>query len=226
MSMLALVCALAAQDGFTTPVKRTVEGWTVWVDPKLLDGDGKETGDRALKCLAHHLYKISLVVPEDRLAKLRTLAIRLELDNRKLKNMQYHPDRGWLVENGHDPSLVKQVHIPIASRLLSKGQRFKHPWVVLHELAHAYHDQILGFDHKGIRKAYEKAVEKGQYESVLLFTGKKVRHYALTNHKEYFAEATEAYFGMNDFYPFIHAELKEHDPGLFAVLEEIWGRRP
>ena len=29
-----------------------------------------------------------------------------------------------------------------------------------------------------------------------------MRHYALTNHKEFFAEMSEAYFGMNDFFPF------------------------
>ena len=51
----------------------------------------------------------------------------------------------------------------------------------------------------------------------------KVRHYALTNHKEYFAEGTEAYFYRNDFYPFVRAELKEHDPELHELLVEIWG---
>jgi dipeptidyl-peptidase-4 len=57
----------------------------------------------------------------------------------------------------------------------------------------------------------------------LLYTGKKVRHYALTDHKEYFAEGTEAYFYRNDFYPFVRAELKEHDPALHALLRAIWG---
>ena len=42
---------------------------------------------------------------------------------------------------------------------------------------------------------------------------------------EYFAEGTEAYFDRNDFYPFVRAELKEHDPVLHDLLEEIWGVR-
>ncbi|MGO9112581.1 MAG: hypothetical protein ACLP9L_25400 [Thermoguttaceae bacterium] len=33
--------------------------------------------------------------------------------------------------------------------------------------------------------------------------GQHVRHYALTDHKEFFAEMSEAYFGMNDFFPFV-----------------------
>ena len=48
-------------------------------------------------------------------------------------------------------------------------------------------------------------------------------HYGLTNHKEYFAEGTEAYFYRNDFYPFVRAELKEHDPTLHDVLAKVWG---
>ena len=71
--------------------------------------------------------------------------------------------------------------------------------------------------------AYDKAKAAGTYEKVLLYTGKEVKHYGLTNHKEYFAEGTEAYFYRNDFYPFVRAELKQYDPVLYQLLEEIWG---
>jgi hypothetical protein len=48
--------------------------------------------------------------------------------------------------------------------------------------------------------------------------------YAITNVKEYFAECAEAYFGVNDFYPFNKAELKEHDPDMYDLLTDIWIR--
>ena len=48
----------------------------------------------------------------------------------------------------------------------------------------------------------------------------------MTNEKEYFAESTEAFFGTNDFYPFVRAELKEYDPDMFALLCEVWGVKP
>ena len=108
-------------------------------------------------------------------------------------------------------------------RVFSREQLLKHPAVVLHELAHAYHDQILSFDQPEILAAYQKAKAAGIYENVLLYTGKKVKHYGLTNHKEYFAEGTEAFFYRNDFYPFVRAELKEHDPILHDVLARVWG---
>jgi dipeptidyl-peptidase-4 len=99
----------------------------------------------------------------------------------------------------------------------------RQPFMVLHELAHAYHDRFLGFGHDKIRAAFDQAVKDGKYESVLFWDGRKVKHYALSDHKEYFAEGTEAYFGTNDFFPFVRAELKSHDPGLFEVLESVWG---
>ncbi len=219
-------CGQQEETAFYDPVHQQLEGWTVAVDPQLLREPHTGLGKQALGALANHLQRVKYIVPEDRVRQLQQLPIWLELENPKLANMQYHPDRGWLLANEHDPRLVKHVHIPRARQLLDRRMWAKHPYVVLHELAHAYHDQVLGFDHEGIVQAFEAAREEGAYEEVLLFTGKKVRHYALSNHKEYFAEATEAYLGVNDFYPFVRAELKEHDRRMFDLLETIWGEVP
>ena len=126
------------------------------------------------------------------------------------------------MNNGHDPRLAQKVHIPQAAELFSREQMLKHPAVVLHELAHAYHDQVLGFEHPEIIAAFEKAAAAGKYETVLEHRGRKVRHYGLTNHKEYFAEGTEAFLYRNDFFPFVRGELKEHDPVLHDLLTRIW----
>ena len=205
------------------PIVKQIEGWTVHVDPHMLEGEHSEQGARALKMLANHLQRIAILLPDEQLAKMQKLQIWIEHHHPTLGAMQYHPNPGWLRSHGHDLRLAKKVHIPRAKSLLSRHQMLKHPAVVLHELAHAYHDQYLGFDNPRIIEVYEKAKEAGTYEKVLLFNGKKVRHYALSNHKEYFAEGTEAYFYRNDFYPFVRAELKEHDPDLHELLIEIWG---
>ncbi|MDA0920390.1 MAG: metallopeptidase [Planctomycetota bacterium] len=209
--------------GFYDPVERQIEGWTIDVDPRLLHEENRELGEKAMKALGNHLQRITYIVPEKQLAQLRTMRIWLELDNPVLGNMQYHPGKGWLVNNGHDPRLVKHVHIPKAKQLLDRGMWAKHPYVVLHELAHAYHDQILDFNNAEVLATFNAAKEAGIYEEVLLYTGQKVRHYGLSNQMEYFAESTEAYFGVNDFYPFVRAELKEHDPRMYEQLEKIWG---
>ncbi|MCA9120820.1 MAG: metallopeptidase [Planctomycetales bacterium] len=227
---LVVLSALASQSRaegagrFFDPIEQAIEGWTVAIDPQLLAGEHQSLGEQAVKALANHLQRITFIVPEDRLVKLKKLRIWLEFEHPELKSMQYHPDRGWLLANQHDPRLVKHVHIPQARHLIEAHTWAKHPYVILHELAHAYHDQVLNFDNPEVIAVFDAAKGQGIYEEVLLYTGKKVKHYGLSNHKEYFAESTEAYFGVNDFYPFVRAELNEHDPAMFTLLEKIWGR--
>ncbi len=206
------------------PVIKNIEGWTVHVDPQMLEGEHAEAGERALTMLASHLQRIAILMPADRLEKMRKLEIWIEHDHPEI-NVEpgpYHPSVGWLTARGYDARLAKKVHVTRAASLLSRHHMIKHPAVILHELAHAYHDQVLGFDEPRIKAAYDKAMKAGLYEEVMLYTGRKVRAYAANNPKEYFAEGTEAYFYRNDFYPFVRAELKEHDPVLYDLLEEIW----
>ena len=205
------------------PVKVELEGWTINVEPSLLTGEHKELGTRALQMLGNHLQRIAILMPAEQLGKMRKVEIWLE-NHHELASMQYHPDLDWLEENGYDPRLVKKVHIPRAEELLSRQQMLKHPAVILHELAHAYQDQVLSFDNPAIIAAYDQAMKEKLYDKSLLYTGEYVKHYATTNHKEYFAESTEAYFYHNDFYPFVRAELKQHDPRMYAVMEQVWGK--
>ena len=206
------------------PVKKNIEGWTVHVDPAMLKGEHAEAGGKALGMLANHLQRIAIFMPEKQLKTMRTLEIWIEHHHPSLGNMQYHPGAGWLRDHGHDPRLHRKVHIPRAKALLSRQQILKHPAVILHELAHSYHDQILDFDHPQIKQAYQRAMAAGKYKEVLLYTGKTVKHYGTTNEKEFFAEGTEAYFYRNDFFPFVAAELEVYDPFFFSVLEKIWGK--
>lgn len=214
----------AKKVGWVETVEKNIEGWTVSVDTSLLPGgEHAGEGEAALKMLANHLQRIAILLPEEPLEKMRTCGIRIEHHHPELGSMQYHPDDGWLISRGYDPALAKMVHLPRAASLLSREQLLKHPAVILHELAHAYHDQILGFDEPTIVQAYKDAMKRGDYDKVMLYTGRQVKHYATTDHKEYFAEATEAYLYRNDFYPFVAAELKNHDPTAYDIMKKTWG---
>lgn len=205
------------------PVQQQIHGFTVHVDPALLAGEHQAEGARALSMLGNHLERITLLLPEQPLQQMRKLELWIEHEHPTLKNMQYHPSAAWLRNNNCDVRLAKKVHIPVARHLLSRAQLLKHPAVVLHELSHAYHDAVLGFEDARIVQAFANAKAKKSYERVLAHTGQVVRHYALTDHKEYFAEGTEAYLYRNDFYPFVRAELEQADPQLHTLLSTIWG---
>jgi hypothetical protein len=201
---------------------RQVEGWTVHVNKDLLT-DHADTAAAAMRLLEVKLYDITRVVPAPAVAELRKVPLWLGVKDRHGKHpcACYHPDVSWLQANGYNPDKAKAVDIANAATFL----RWTHeqPWMVLHELAHAYHNRVLGFDNADVRSAYDKAVAGKKYESVMHWNGDMVRHYALNNDQEYFAETTEAYFGVNDFYPFNRPELKAVDPDGYALMQKAWG---
>jgi hypothetical protein len=201
---------------------REIEGWTIRVDDRLLEIANEELSTRALKFLEAKLVEIKAVVPAERVKELQTVTIVLDLSCGKLGSMQYHPSAGWLKANGFPTDLARCVHLPRAADVATRRNINEQPWVILHELAHAYHDQLLTFDEPRIIAAYEQFKKSGHGDATLLYNGKRVKHYALTNHKEFFAEMTESFFGVNDFFPFNRAELQEAEPELFELLTKIW----
>ena len=226
---IALVATTFAADKPALPTaytNRDLEGWNIRVDNRLLTGDSTDLGTRALKVLDARLVAVSLVVPEKALAKLRTVTIQLDLDYGGLSPMQYHPDAEWLKENGYNENLANCFHIPEAKELLSPFENRRMPWVVLHELSHAYHDQVLGFEEPRIKAAWKKFRDSGRYNSVLTSVGEMREHYGITDQMEFFAEMTETYFGSNDFYPFVAGELKQVEPEIFTLMTDIWGPLP
>ncbi len=211
-------------DPIEAYAERRIEGWKVLVNRELFAKENDELREQTLKLLGDHLYRITRVIPAPALARLRAIPIWVERAHPRHPCMCYHVSPDWLRQHGMNPRKAGAVELANARNFLKWTH--EQPWMVLHELAHGYHDQVLGYDNADVRAAYDAAVAAKTYESVLHWDGHMVRAYALTNDKEYFAEATEAYFGMNDFYPFVQAELRRHDPRMVAVLEKVWGVRP
>jgi hypothetical protein len=199
---------------------QNIEGWTIHVNKHLLS-DQKALGHQALRLLDVKLYDITRVIPPKALERLREVPIWLGVNDGHAPCSEYHPNREWLAANGYNPDKAKCVEIGNASRFVDWSH--DQPFMVLHELAHAYHDRVLGWDAPEIKAAYEHALKTGLYQSVLRCDGTTGRAYALTDEHEYFAEGTESYFGTNDYYPFVRAELKAYDPMLADLLKKVWG---
>lgn len=223
--LACILCLAAAPELEYEPTSnytiQYIEGWTVYVNNTLLN-EQKALGDKTLQLLRVKLYDINRVVSKRPLLDLHRIAIWVEYKHPRHPCACYHPSKDWLMKNGFNPEKAKSVEISNCETFLK--WTIEQPWMVLHELAHGYHQQFAGYDNADIKAAYEKAVEGRKYESVLRYNGKMQRHYALNNDQEYFAEATEAYFGVNDYYPFIRAELMKHDPDGYALMETIWGK--
>ena len=199
---------------------RNIEGWSIYVNHRLLHEE-KEIGRDFLRLMEVKLYDVNRMIPQPALKELHKVALWLEANNEDVTCACYHPSKKWLSEHGFNPEKAKSIEMGNAVNFIEWS--LHQPMMVLHELAHGYHHQTLGYDNPDIKAAYEKAVESKIYESVLRYDGNQARAYALNNDQEYFAEQTEAFFGTNDFYPFVKAELMKHDPLMYETLKKLWG---
>ncbi len=199
--------------------KVELQGWTLLVNRRL-----KEHPDvrrDALDTFEWQLQTIKRIVPPHATKVMQGVTIWLEYDC--VAAAQYHPERDWLVENGYHPAKAKCIDVGDVRRYI--GERGNEPvMVLLHELVHAYHDQALGFDDERVVAAFEKSRKTGGYDEVLHDRRERVRHYALTNHKEWFAEISESYLWVNDYFPFNRAELRKSDPEAFRFMASVWSR--
>ncbi len=201
--------------------KREIEGWTVLVNKTFLAKQAS-LAEKTLVLLREQLLQIVECVPPRAVKRLRTIHFWVEENEPHHPCMTYHPNPAWLRQNDMNPGKARCVELSNARNFLKWTEQ--QPWMVFHELSHGYHHQFLeaGFNNPEIKKAYNNAMKARRYESVLRSKGKKEKAYAATNPMEYFAEASEAYFGRNDFYPFDRSELKRHDPELFALVDKLW----
>lgn len=210
-------------DPVSSYQKQSIRGWDVFVHKTLLLED-KETGDAALELIDFQLYEIERRLPEHAVTAMQKIPIWIESDNTKANPCAcYHVSADWLGENGFLREKAKAVEVSSAKTFLQWTKQ--QPLMLLHELSHGYHDRVLGYDEPRINEAFRQAQKSGGYDKVRHIDGSMKKHYAIENEKEYFAELTEAYFGTNDFYPFVKAELKEHDPEGFRLIETLWNEK-
>ena len=197
-----------------------VKGWAFHIHKDYLGGD-QGVLEGALKNAEIQLGHVETLLPEKAVAKLRNVPIWVTPGRR---TAEYHWKRKWLIDHGRNPDMARSIQITDI-RILSRT-RPTGPWVLLHELMHGYHDREVGNeDNKAIIKAYKSALAKGLYQKVLHSKrgrGTHTKAYAATRMEEYFAETCEAYFGLNDFYPFVRAELREYDPAICEIIERVF----
>lgn len=204
-------------EGYRT---RMVEGWTVHVSVQLSEKQPVKTR-KSLELLAKQLETILEIIPENALKHIQVVPIWLSPEYPGVRpTAEYHPSRAWLQKEGRPIEMAECVELTNIAIFEKECRRM--PMMILHELAHAYHHQVLGFENAEIQSAYQRALASGSYDRVKRNTGRTERAYGMNNHKEYFAESTEAYFGTNDFFPFNRGQLHAHDPKMERLLGRLW----
>jgi dipeptidyl-peptidase-4 len=222
MTLLASACPALAAD----PAPKLsaadyetlqIRNWTVHVEKSLA---GHPRRQQALDLLTRKLTEVEHLVPAGALPKLR--AVDIWLSRQVAPGACYHPSRAWLEAHGRVVEMQRCIELQNIDHFIDWADT--QPQMVLHELAHAWHDREIaqGYHNPEILTAYAAAVASGKYAKVRHHDGGETRHYGLNDAMEFFAEASEAYFGRNDFQPFDRAELKAFDPTAYAMVEKMW----
>lgn len=230
VAVMPVVCLPArAAELAATHETRDVLGWTLHVNKSLLAADPEATAT-AVTLLERQLAEVVRVVPPVAVAELKKTPLWFSPEYPGVPpRAEFHPDPGWLRNNGRDPAMARAIEFTNIRIFPQECDRM--PNFALHELAHAYHFCVLGFDDPTIKDAFERARAGGLYDKVERHHGggrpnSVGRAYALSNEKEYFAETSEAYFSRNDFFPFTREQLSAHDPRMVRVLETVWAATP
>jgi hypothetical protein len=200
--------------------QREIQGFTVLVNPEV--DKHSDEAKAAFAELESQLKKINEVVPEKPLLALKKVKLWIEWEANKTGAAETHHSPKWLKDHGYNPDKAPGVEINNLTHFVEWSQKTQ-PWMIMHELAHAYHFTVLGEKYAPLQDAYKQAMEKKLYDSVEFVHGGKRKAYAATNPAEYFAELSEAYFGKNDFFPFTRGELEKHDPVGFELMKKAWG---
>jgi hypothetical protein len=218
---LGLYCTESHAYAPTTDYRaHSVNGFTVLIHRDVLAHP--LIARRVLDELARQSEAIGKAIPKGAFRWMQSVRIWVEWRARSDTAMVFHESREWLRTHDHNPEKAGSVEIGNARHFL-EWSAVDQPWMLLHELAHAYHVRVLGVGFAPIRNAYENAKRAGLYTAVsyALETNPKPA-YALRNEREYFAELSEAYFGENDFFPYIRDDLRQYDPLGYAVVESAW----
>lgn len=209
---LAFFCGLAYGQTTYTPTRDykvgSIQGFRVLMhkaviaDPPLFN--------KVLAEAEEQLGDINKTVRPDRLIVLKNVPIWFcpDADHVSTVGAEYHPSADWLRQNGRNPDMAGGIQVGSSVRFLRYSEQF--PWMLMHELAHAYEFRKIGPENTTLKQVYNQ--QKRLYNT-----------YHKANHHEYFAELTEAYFGRNDTYPFVREDIRKYDPVGYRFLQSVWG---
>lgn len=201
--------------------KISLQGFDVYVNTSIAE---RPETQAALDVLDEDLEYVAGKVKTEHLKLFKQIKIWIEIKNQPRGSAWYlkNPTEEWIKANGYPPGVAKSIEITNVKNYVA-WRNLNQPLLILHEMAHAYHDKHLSQELKEqITAAYNNALKSKQYDNVSHSEGGTRRAYALTSDYEYFAELTEAYFGENDFYPFNRAELEEFDPEGYELMQAAW----
>jgi dipeptidyl-peptidase-4 len=222
---LAVASPAAAFEPTANYRKHDLQEFTVYLSPELLRH--KREADAVVRQADIELERVGNVVPDKALEALRKVPIWMEWNEPadRAPVARFFPGPTGVKRLGLNPGKADGIEVPCANRFLANYQDGAQ-WVLMHELAHAHHTLALtNKQDAAVKAAHQQAVERKLYENVEHFNGVRTRGYAVTNHFEYYAVLSEAYFGKSFNFPYDRPGLLRYDTVGYWLMHDTWGKK-
>lgn len=216
------------KEVFAGYYKRSAGKFTMYVSEEAHEQSDKLDG-QPIGCLESELQTISERLPESVVKQLAKVPVWVEWDHIIPGHPNvlavYHGTEGEaLLLKGVDPRKSQCVTVTTLKRVyLLKSRDMFRTTVLMHELAHAVHDQVFGFDDPVVINAYKQAMTRKLYATVKQDDGEVRAGYAVTNAAEYFAELSTCYLDRLPYFPTDAAGLREYDSPGYELMTKVWG---
>ncbi len=200
-----------------------IGGFTLFLHPEIKNHE-KEFKTSPMEVLNLELKMLGQILNKKALAKVQTLPFWVEWDETpEGANTGGGTVIAYYLSTDLRMTRIKGEHLLRAKTItlcsLKTLTKLHQPGidtgkcVLLHEVAHAVHDQLIGFENPEIKLAFSQAMSRKLYQPGLYMT---------SSSKEFFAELTCAYLDRLDYFPRNRSDLKKHDSATFKLLERIW----
>jgi hypothetical protein len=187
-----------------------------------------EAEGQPLGCIESEFAKLREIFPNRIAKQLAAVPVWIEWDHADALSptalaVYYSTEGEGLWREGIDPRKQKAVCIlSLKAVYEAKSTGRMKKTVILHELAHAVHDQMIGFDNSFVYNAFRQSRARGLYDQVKHDPdGRMGPAYAATNSAEYFAELSGAYLDRLDYFPHNASELRDHDSVGYEIMEKV-----
>ncbi|QEL17291.1 hypothetical protein [Limnoglobus roseus] len=215
-----------AEDSVKGYKIHTINGFTVVVSDEVLKADVDKYKRKPVEAIELELKNVTDLMTAKAVTTLRNIPVWAEWDERitlgngrqgRAYATYYGGNQLQALARGMNPEKAKCVVIHLTKSLTEEYQDKTKPdsLLLLHEFAHAVHDQLLSFDNADIKSGFKLAMSRKLYDKSL---------YCATNEMEFFAEMTCAYLDRLGYFPNTREDLKKHDAVTFKLMESIWGK--
>jgi hypothetical protein len=209
--------------------QQELEGFTLYVNQQVLDHPRDRWGRPTLSVLEHELNDLRRILVPRIFKVLQDVPVWVEWDNNSnavpgAVAVYYGGDGKQLESVGVNPQKSQCIEI-VSLRILGE---IRHPGtalqqiIILHEMSHAVHHRLLGYDNPELNAIFQQAVDRKLYDKVNDRFGRQTKAYARTSAAEYFAEISCAYLDSCNYFPFNYQQLQGYDPAGFAFVERVW----